>query len=71
MPVDLTDYGITFRAPVLPRPPDEYSRQDFEKLNNSEFDSDGNKIEVSYPFHTDNVEEFAEFCLNSGGFRIH
>ena len=35
MPVDLTDYGITFRAPVLPRPPDEYSRQDFEKLNNT------------------------------------
>ena len=35
MPVDLSDYGITFRAPVLPRPPDEYSRQDFEKLNNT------------------------------------
>ncbi len=35
MPVDLTDYGITFRAPVLPRPPDEYSRQAFEKLNNT------------------------------------
>ena len=35
MPVDLTDYGIPFRAPVLPRPPDEYSRQDFEKLNNT------------------------------------
>ena len=35
MPVDLTDYGITFRAPVLPRPTDEYSRQDFEKLNNT------------------------------------
>ena len=35
MPVDLTDYGVTFRAPVLPRPPDEYSRQDFEKFNNT------------------------------------
>ena len=45
--------------------------KDFEKLNNSEFDSDGNKIEVSYPFYTDNVEVFAEFCLNSGGFRIY
>ena len=45
--------------------------KDFEKLNNSEFDSDGNKIEVNYPFHTDNVEGFAEFCLNSGGFRIY
>ena len=45
--------------------------KDFEKLNNSEFDSDGNKIEVSYPFHTNNVVVFAEFCLNSGGFRIH
>ena len=45
--------------------------KDFEKLNNAEFDSDGNKIEISYPFYTDNVEVFAEFCLNSGGFRIY
>ena len=45
--------------------------KDFEKLNNSEFDNDGNKIEVSYPFYTDNVEVFAEFCMNSGGFLIY
>ena len=24
----------------------------------------------SYPFQTENVKEFAEFCLNSGGFEI-
>ena len=45
--------------------------KDFEKLNNSEFDNDGNKIEVSYPFYADNVERFAEFCMNSGGFLIY
>jgi len=26
--------------------------------------------EKSYPFSTQNVEEFADFCLNSGGFEI-
>jgi hypothetical protein len=45
--------------------------KDYEKLNNAEFDSDGNKQEVDYPFYTDNLEEFAEFCINSGGFLIY
>jgi hypothetical protein len=45
--------------------------KDYEKLNNAEFDSDGNKQEVDYPFYTDNLEEFAEFCINSGGFEIY
>lgn len=26
--------------------------------------------ETSYPFSAANVKEFAEFCLNSGGFEI-
>jgi len=26
--------------------------------------------EKSYPFNTENVEEFAQFCINSGGFQI-
>ena len=47
------------------------SAKDYERLTNSEFDSDGNKQEVSYPFYADNVEEFAEFCINSGGFLIY
>jgi hypothetical protein len=25
---------------------------------------------MSYPFHTDNVDRFSEFCLQSGGFEI-
>ena len=25
---------------------------------------------ASYPFHTDNVDSFSEFCLQSGGFEI-
>ena len=43
----------------------------YELANNAEFDSDGNKIDTSYPFYTDNVEQFADFCLNSNGFTIH
>ena len=43
----------------------------FEIENNKEFDSDGNKIDVSYPFYAYNVEKFAEFCINSNGFAIY
>ena len=26
---------------------------------------------ASYPFSADNVKDFSEFCINSGGFEIH
>ena len=43
----------------------------FEIENNKEFDSDGNIQRVEYPFYADNVERFAEFCINSNGFAIY
>jgi|TARA_R100001015_G_C4572543_1_gene130382 hypothetical protein len=35
MSTDLTDYGIDFRAPVLPRPPIDYSQEAFDRFNNT------------------------------------
>tara|TARA_R100001369_G_scaffold27722_1_gene49909 strand:- start:729 stop:923 length:195 start_codon:yes stop_codon:yes gene_type:complete len=35
MSVDFTDYGVEFRAPLLPSPPEEYDKLAFEKFNNS------------------------------------
>ena len=35
MSVDFTNYGVEFVAPLLPSPPDEYSKIAFEKFNNS------------------------------------
>ena len=34
MPIDTTDYNITFRAPALPLPPVEYNQQYFDSMNN-------------------------------------
>ena len=35
MSVDLTDYDVLFRAPVLPLPRAEYSREEAMKLNDA------------------------------------
>ena len=35
MTIDFTEYGINFRAPVLPRPPINYSQEEFDKFNNT------------------------------------
>jgi hypothetical protein len=35
MSVDLTDYDVLFRSPVLPLPRDEYSREEAMKLNDA------------------------------------
>lgn len=35
MSTDLTNYGVEFVAPLLPSPPNEYSRLEFEKFNNA------------------------------------
>ena len=35
MSTDLTDYGIDFRAPVLPRPPIDYSQEAFDRFKAS------------------------------------
>jgi len=34
MPIDITDYNITFRAPALPLPPSEYDQRYFDDINN-------------------------------------
>jgi len=34
MAVDNTKYNVFFRAPALPYPPIEYSRESFEQFNN-------------------------------------
>ena len=33
MSVDFTDYGVEFRAPLLPSPPEEYNKLAFEVIN--------------------------------------
>ena len=43
------------------------------KKRNEELEKSGNKearFLASYPFSKDNVENFAKFCLESGGFEI-
>jgi hypothetical protein len=42
-------------------------KKDCAVCNTTGFVNDWNK---SYPFNTENVKEFAEFCINSGGFKI-
>ncbi len=42
-------------------------KKDCAVCNTTGFVDDWNK---SYPFNTENVKEFAEFCINSGGFKI-
>jgi|TARA_R100001163_G_C5062896_1_gene200059 hypothetical protein len=34
MAIDNTNYGVGFRAPALPYPPEEYDRQQAEEFNN-------------------------------------
>ena len=34
MAVDNTGYGVGFRAPALPYPPEEYNQQQAEEFNN-------------------------------------
>ena len=34
MAIDTTEYDITFKAPVLPPASTEYSKQNFDSLNN-------------------------------------
>ena len=47
--------------------PKDYPKADYEKWNAiySKLDINGN-----YPFHIENVKEFAEFAEQSGGFQI-
>ena len=47
--------------------PKDYPKDDYEKWNAiySKLDTNGN-----YPFHIENVKEFAEFAEQSGGFQI-
>ena len=35
MSIDLTDYDVLFRAPALPLPREEYSREEAMKLNDA------------------------------------
>ena len=47
--------------------------EDHIKTRNEELKKSGNKEEQfagNYPFNRDNVEHFADFCLQSGGFEI-
>ncbi len=34
MAIENTRYGVIFRVPALPYPPEEYNQQDFEQFNN-------------------------------------
>ena len=47
--------------------------EDHIKTRNEELkqsDNEKDKFAASYPFARDNVENFADFCLQSGGFEI-
>ena len=43
--------------------------EEFEKLN-TEQNNTGEEGIPEYPFDRENVMEFADFCLQSGGFEI-
>jgi len=47
---------------------EEHIKKRNEKLEKSEDEDE--KFMASYPFARDNVENFAKFCLESGGFEI-
>ena len=64
--VDKSDGLITCPGDMKTHDPANYKR--WTVL--SHFGGDLQFSETSYPFSAENVKEFAEFCLNSGGFEI-
>ena len=64
--VDKTDGKITCPGDMKIHDPANYKR--WTVL--SHFGGDLQFSETSYPFSAANVKEFANFCLNSGGFEI-
>ena len=61
-----TKIGIGLTAKLESGEVEEYAKsfeQEREKLDDDNWDK-------SYPFNVENVEQFAKFCLESGGFEI-
>ena len=61
-----TKIGIGLTAKLESGEVEEYAKS-FEQNRKSLDDDDWDK---SYPFNVENVEQFAKFCLESGGFEI-
>lgn len=63
--VDKKDGKITCPGDMKEHDPDNYERwTTLASMGKIQF------IETSYPFDANNIKEFAEFCKDSGGFRI-
>lgn len=49
---------------------DDNTTQKFQTCNNCEGTGKTKDFTTNYPFSAENVKQFAEFCINSGGFSI-
>ena len=58
--------GLALKAQLKEGVVKEYA----EKFEEKRKEVDKEDFSSHYPFHEDNVREFAEFCLQSGGFSI-
>ena len=64
---DAAKLGVKLMTTIEDGTAEHYQKE--VELINEQKEADGNKF--TYPFSVENVERFAKFCLESGGFSIH